>query len=84
MAPLASVTEYFLSVGLLRFVFHITGHGVLRFLSSFGAGVLFMSFTGMLTYWLVVGLSVDALLPSRDGAPDDSSATGGAALLCRT
>src|SRR3984885_9065667 len=56
MAPLASVTEYFLSLGLLRFVFHITGPDVHHFLSSFGVGVLFMSFTGILTYWLVVGL----------------------------
>jgi two-component system, LytTR family, sensor kinase len=55
-APLASVTDYFLSLGLLRFVFHTPGHGVLQFLSPFGAGVLFMSFTGILTYWLVVGL----------------------------
>jgi two-component system, LytTR family, sensor kinase len=56
MAPLASVTDYFVSLGLLRFVFHITGPGVLQFLSPLGTGVLFMSFTGMLTYWLVVGL----------------------------
>ena len=56
MAPLASVAEYFLSLGLLRFVFHITGPDVHRFVSSFGVGVLFMSFTGILTYWLVVGL----------------------------
>ncbi|MGA9367565.1 MAG: histidine kinase [Steroidobacteraceae bacterium] len=56
MAPAASVTQYFLSLGLLRFVFHITGPDVHRFLSSFGVGVLFMSFTGILTYWLVVGL----------------------------
>jgi two-component system, LytTR family, sensor kinase len=56
MAPLASVTEYFLSLGLLRFVFHITGPDVRHFLSPFGAGVLFMSFTGILTYWIVVGL----------------------------
>src|ERR1700677_1240014 len=56
MAPLASVTQYFLSLGLLRFVFHITGPDVHRFLSSLGVGVLFMSFTGILTYWLVVGL----------------------------
>jgi len=53
MAPLASVTQYFLSLGLLRFAFHITGPDVFRFLSSFGVGVLFMSFTGILTYWLV-------------------------------
>jgi len=56
MAPLASVAQYFLILGLLRFVFHITGPDVHRFLSSFGVGVLFMSFTGILTYWLVVGL----------------------------
>jgi len=81
MAPLASVAEYFLSLGLLRFAFHITGPDVHRFLSSFGVGVLFMSFTGILTYWLVVGLvPVDALLPGCYGAPDDSGATGDAAL----
>ena len=56
IAPLASVSQYFLILGLLRFVFHITGPDVHRFLSSFGVGVLFMSFTGILTYWLVVGL----------------------------
>ncbi|MGA6959102.1 MAG: hypothetical protein WBY38_06830, partial [Candidatus Acidiferrales bacterium] len=56
MAPLASVAQYFLSLALLRFAFHITGPDVHRFLSSFGVGVLFMSFTGILTYWLVVGL----------------------------
>src|ERR1700728_2802570 len=56
MAPVASVTQYVLSLGLLRFVFHITGPDVHRFLSPFGVGVLFMSFTGILTYWLVVGL----------------------------
>jgi sensor histidine kinase YesM len=56
VAPVASATQYFLSLGLLRFVFQITGPDVHRFLSSFAVGVLFMSFTGMLTYWLVVGL----------------------------
>jgi len=56
MAPLVSVTEYLLSLGILRSVFHISGADVFRFLSPFGAGVLFMSFTGILTYWLVVGL----------------------------
>ena len=56
MAPLASVIEYFLSLGLLRFAFHITGPDVYRFVSSLGVGVLFMSFTGILTYWLVMGL----------------------------
>src|SRR5258707_7615315 len=48
MAPLASVAEYFLSLGLLRFAFHITGPDVHRFLTSFEVGVLFMSFTGIL------------------------------------
>ena len=56
MAPLASVAQYFLSLGLLHYVFHITGSDVHHYLSSFGVGVLFMSFTGILTYWLVVGL----------------------------
>jgi len=56
MAPVASVTEYFLSRGLLHSVFRITGPGVLQFLSPFGVAVLFMSFTGILTYWLVLGL----------------------------
>jgi two-component system, LytTR family, sensor kinase len=56
MAPLASATEYFLSLGLLRSVFHITGPEVRHFLSPFGTGVLLMSFTGILTYWLIVGL----------------------------
>src|SRR5215472_5196664 len=54
MAPLASVTEYVLSRGLLWSVFHITDPGA--FLSAFALSVLSMSFTGMLTYWLVVGL----------------------------
>jgi two-component system LytT family sensor kinase len=56
VAPLVSVTEYVLSLGLLWSVFRITGPGVLRFLSPFALSVLSMSFTGMLTYWLVVGL----------------------------
>jgi sensor histidine kinase YesM len=56
MAPLASVTEYFLSRGLLQSVFRITDPGVLRLLPTFSVSVLSMSVTGMLTYWLVVGL----------------------------
>ena len=56
MAPLASITEYFLSRGLLLSVVRITDPSVLRLLSPFAVSVLFMSFTGMLTYWLVVGL----------------------------
>ena len=55
MAPLAAVTEYFLTRGLLS-VFRITDLGVLRLLPPFAASVLSMSFTGLLTYWLVVGL----------------------------
>jgi two-component system, LytTR family, sensor kinase len=56
MAPLAAVTEYFLSRGLLRAVFPATDPGVLRLLAPFALGVLSMSFTGILTYWLIVGL----------------------------
>src|SRR5437899_10800125 len=54
VAPLASVTEYHLSRGLLRSVFRITDPGVLHLLTPFALSVLSMSFTGMLTYWLVV------------------------------
>jgi two-component system, LytTR family, sensor kinase len=56
MAPLASVTEYLLSRGILRSVFRITDPGVLHLLPPFALSVLSMSFTGTLTYWLVVGL----------------------------
>src|ERR1043165_42482 len=56
MAPLASVAEYFLSRGLLQSVLRITDPGVLHLLPAFALSVLSMSFTGMLTYWLVVGL----------------------------
>jgi sensor histidine kinase YesM len=56
MAPLVSVTEYFLSGGLLRLLFRITDPGVPRLLPTFTGSVLSMSFTGVLTYWLVVGL----------------------------
>jgi two-component system, LytTR family, sensor kinase len=56
MAPSAAVTEYFLSHGLLRTVSPITDPGVLRLLPPFAVSILSMSFTGMLTYWLVVGL----------------------------
>jgi two-component system LytT family sensor kinase len=56
MAPLASVTEYFLSGGLLRLLFSNTDPGALRLLPTFTVSVLSMSFTGVLTYWLVVGL----------------------------
>ena len=50
------VTEYFLSHGLLRLLFRITDPGALRLLPTFTVSVLSMSFTGVLTYWLVVGL----------------------------
>src|SRR5579862_9718227 len=56
MAPLASVTEYFLSGGLLRLLFLITDPGAPLLLPTFTGSVLSMSFTGVLTYWLVVGL----------------------------
>jgi two-component system, LytTR family, sensor kinase len=56
MAPLASVAEYFLSGGLLRLLFSTTDPGALRLLPTFTDSVLSMTLTGMLTYWLVVGL----------------------------
>jgi hypothetical protein len=56
MAPLAAVTEYVLSLGLLWSVFRIPDPGALHLLSPFAVSVLSMSFTGLLTYWLVVGL----------------------------
>jgi two-component system, LytTR family, sensor kinase len=56
MGPLGSVTAYFLSRGLLGLLFRMTDPGALRLLSTFTVSVLSMSFTGILTYWLVVGL----------------------------
>jgi two-component system, LytTR family, sensor kinase len=56
MGPLASVIEYFLSRGLLLSVFRITDPSALRLLPAFTLSVLSMSFTGVLAYWLVVGL----------------------------
>ena len=56
MGPLASVTEYFLSRGLVQTVFRISDPGVLHILPAFAVSFLSMSFTGILTYWLVVGL----------------------------
>jgi two-component system, LytTR family, sensor kinase len=56
MAPLASVTEYFLSSGLLPLLFRNTDPGALRLLPTFTDSVLSMGFTGVLTYWLVIGL----------------------------
>src|ERR1700720_3118900 len=56
MAPLGSVTAYFLSHGLLRLFLRITEAGGPPPPPAFTASVLAMSFTGVLTYWLVVGL----------------------------
>jgi two-component system, LytTR family, sensor kinase len=56
MAPLASVTEYFLSGALLRLIFRLTDPGALRLLPTLTDVLLSMSVTGLLTYWLVVGL----------------------------
>src|SRR5438270_8931059 len=56
MAPLASLTEYFLSRGLVQSVLRTTDPGVLRLLPSFAVSVLSLSFTCMLTYWLVVAM----------------------------
>ena len=56
LGPLTSVSEYFLSRGLLLSVFRITDPRVLRLLPPFAASFLSMSFTGVLAYWLVVGL----------------------------
>jgi two-component system, LytTR family, sensor kinase len=56
LAPLASVTEYFLSRGLLGLLYRITDPGALRPLPTFTGSVVSMSLTGVLTYWLVVGL----------------------------
>src|SRR5215471_3017202 len=53
---LASVTEYFLSRGLLGLLFRITDPGAPRPLPTFTGSVVSMSLTGVLTYWLVVGL----------------------------
>ncbi|HWG36155.1 MAG TPA: histidine kinase [Terriglobales bacterium] len=55
LAPLSSVAEYSLSHGLLG-AFRITDPAVLRLLAPLAASVLSMSFTGVLTYWLIVGL----------------------------
>jgi two-component system, LytTR family, sensor kinase len=56
VSSLASATDYVLSSGLLRFVFRLTDAAMKTFLDPFVLGLLFMSFTGILTYWLVVGL----------------------------
>ena len=56
MAPLASVTEYFLVSGLLRLLSRLTASVASRDLPTFTDSLLSMSVTGLLTYWLVVGL----------------------------
>src|SRR5258708_6974159 len=53
---LECLTDSLLGNALLRSVFRIPVPSVLRFLPPFAVSVLSMSFTGMLTYWLVVGL----------------------------
>ncbi len=55
-APLVSVTEYFLSRGLLELLFRVAGPGAPRPVPTFTGSVVSMSLTGVLTYWLVVGL----------------------------
>ena len=42
MAPLASVTDYFLSRGLLQLAFRITGPGVLQFFSRRSQAVFYL------------------------------------------
>jgi two-component system, LytTR family, sensor kinase len=56
LPQLVSAVDYVLSIGLLRRVFHLSGSAIQDFLDPFWLSVLFMSFTGILTYWLVVGL----------------------------
>jgi len=56
IAPLGSITEYFLSRAILFSVFRISDPDALHLLPTFAVSVLSMSFTGVLTYWLVVGL----------------------------
>jgi two-component system, LytTR family, sensor kinase len=55
-APLASVIEYFLSRGLLGLIFRITDPGAPHPLPTFTGSLVSMSLTGVITYWLVVGL----------------------------
>ena len=56
MAPLVSVTENFVSRGLLSLLLRITDPSAPRLLPTFTGSVVSMSLTGVLTYWLVVGL----------------------------
>jgi two-component system, LytTR family, sensor kinase len=56
MASLVSATEYFLSPGLIALIFRITDTGAPRPVLTFTGSVVSMSLTGVLTYWLVVGL----------------------------
>ena len=50
------VIEYFLEPRTSAIGFSHNGSGALRLLPTFTVSVLSMSFTGVLTYWLVVGL----------------------------
>jgi two-component system, LytTR family, sensor kinase len=56
IAPLAAVAGYFLSGGLLRLLLRMTDPDALHLLPTLTDSVLSMSFTGVLTYWLVIGL----------------------------
>jgi two-component system, LytTR family, sensor kinase len=56
MAPLVSVTEYLLSPGLLALIFRIADPAAPRPVLTLTGSVVSMSVTGVLTYWLVVGL----------------------------
>src|SRR5215469_8033492 len=56
MAPLVSATEYLLSPGVLALIFRITNPAAPRPVLTFTGSVVSMSLTGVLTYWLVVGL----------------------------
>ena len=82
---LGSITAYFLSHGLLRLVLRITDPGAPPLLPTFTVSVLSMSFTGVLTYWLVVGLyqSIHFYQAAME-RQTQSGATGDAALPCRT
>ncbi len=85
MAPLASVTEYFLSGGLLRLLFR-----TYRSWCAAPSPDVHSQCSIYELHWRAYVLvscgtvSVDPLLPGRYGAPDYSGATGDAALPCRT
>jgi two-component system, LytTR family, sensor kinase len=55
-APLVSATEYLLSPAILALIFRITNPAAPRPVLTLTGSVVSMSVTGVLTYWLVVGL----------------------------